>query len=251
MSDQPQTEQQRIALVTGASRGLGYAAARALARTGAHIVATGRTVGGLEELDDEIRADGGTTTLVPLDLTAGDEIEKLAGAVHDRWGRLDILISNAGELGELAPVPHIEPKTFATAFAVNAAAPYRLIRAFDPLLRAAPAARVVSVSTLLTVAPRAYWGVYAASKAAGDSLALTYALECADTAIRINLLDPGPARTGMRAKAMPGEDPDTLPHPDELAPMFVAMTAPDFNANGARFRFRDWRDTGVLQPVGA
>ena len=222
----------RVALVTGASRGIGAAIARLFAAEGAHIVAVARTVGGLEELDDAIKAAGGTATLVPQDLTDFDAIDRLGAALHERYGRLDVLVGNAGVLGGLSPVPHIEPKVWDEAVAINLTANYRLIRSLDPLLRQSDAGRAVFVSTGATRAPRAYWGTYGTTKIALEYLVLTWAAEVAETAIRVNLVNPGATRTAMRATAMPGEDPETLPAPEDIAPVFLDLAAPDCTRHG-------------------
>jgi NAD(P)-dependent dehydrogenase (short-subunit alcohol dehydrogenase family) len=203
----------RVALVTGASRGIGYATALALAREGAHIAATARTVGGLEELDDAIRAEGGTATLVPLDIRDSDGVARLAAALNERYGRLDILIGNAGLGASSSPLDHFQPKEWDEVFAVNLTANWQLIRHLHVLLRNSNAGRAVFISSNQGSTPRAYRGLYAASKAALESLARTYAAETVTTPIRVNLFAPGPTRTGMRAAVMPGEDPMTLPTP--------------------------------------
>ncbi len=214
----------RSALVTGASRGIGAAVARRFAAEGARTILTARTVGGLEEVDDAIRTAGGAApTLVPLDLAELDRIDALAGALHDRFGRLDILVANAGVLGELSPMAHLGPETWEEVMAVNVTANYRLIRSLDPLLRASPAGRAIFVTSGAARAATAYWGAYAVSKAALEMMVRTYAAEVARTALRVNLLNPGPVRTGMRAQAFPGEDPMTLPTPDEITEAFVAL----------------------------
>jgi NAD(P)-dependent dehydrogenase (short-subunit alcohol dehydrogenase family) len=207
----------KVAVVTGASRGLGYALSLALAREGAHVVAVARTVGGLEELDDEIRSLGGSATLVPADLTDFAAIDRLGEAIFERWKRLDIVIGNAGVLGKLSPLGHIEPKVWDEAVAVNLTANWRLIRSLDPLLRAAPAGRAVFVTSAAARHLRAYWGVYSVTKAALEALVKTYAAEISKTDVRANLFNPGPMRTAMRAKAFPGEDPATLPTAHEVA----------------------------------
>jgi len=222
----------RVALVTGASRGIGTAVARLLAAEGAHIVALARTVGGLEELDDSIRAGGGTATLVPQDITDFDALDRLGAALHERYGRLDILVGNAGVLGALTPVHHIEPKVWDEAVAVNLTANYRLIRSLDPLLRQSDAGRAIFVSTGATRAPRPYWGVYGTTKVALEYIVLTWAAEVAKTNIRVNLVNPGATRTAMRAAAMPGEDPSTLPAPEDIAPVFLELAAPDCTRHG-------------------
>ncbi len=239
----------RVALVTGASRGIGAAVAKRLAREGAHIVLCARTVGGLEEVDDAIREGGGGATLVPLDLRDGAAIDRLGGAVAERWGRLDVLVGNAGLLGDMGPVAHLDPKVWDDVIAVNLTANWRLIRAFDALLRAAPAARVILVSSLAAVTARAYWGVYATSKAALEMLARTYAAEVANTTVRVNLVDPGPTRTGMRARAMPGEDPMTLPTPEDLSALFVELALPACELNGEVVRYREFARSGQLQSL--
>ena len=239
----------RIALVTGASRGIGAAAARALARAGAHIVAVARTVCGLEELDDAIRAEGGTATLVPLDLKDYEGIDRLGAALYERYGRLDVLIGNAGVLGVTSPLAHVEPKVFEDAIAVNVTANWRLIRAMDPLLRAAPAGRAVFVTSGAAFRIRAYWGPYAVSKAALDALARTYAAETERTPVRVNLFNPGPTRTRMRATAMPGEDPMTLPTPDEVAAAIVPLCLPDFTETGRLYDYPSRRLLGYQLPA--
>jgi NAD(P)-dependent dehydrogenase (short-subunit alcohol dehydrogenase family) len=233
----------RIAVVTGASRGLGRATALALAKSGAHVVAVARTVGGLEELDDEIQQAGGTATLVPLDLKDGDGIERLALALNERYGRLDILVGNAGVLGPLSPLSHVEVKAWEDVFAVNVHANWRMIRAFDTLLRKSEAGRVVFVTSGAGSNTRAYWGPYAASKAAVDSLARTYAAETVKTPVRVNLFSPGPVRTRMRATALPGEDPQTVPAPDEIAQKIVPLCLPSFTDTGRTY---DVRSGGFL-----
>jgi NAD(P)-dependent dehydrogenase (short-subunit alcohol dehydrogenase family) len=227
----------RIALVTGASRGIGAAAARALARAGAHVVAVARTPGGLEELDDAVRAAGGSATLVPLDLKDYAGIDRLGGVLNERYGRLDVLVANAGLLGVISPLGHIEPKVFDDAVAVNVTANWRLIRALDPLLRAAPAGRAVFVTSGAAFRVRAYWGVYAVTKAGLDVLARTYAAETERTNVRINLFNPGATRTRMRATAMPGEDPMTLPAPDEVAAAILPLCLPDFSETGRLYDY--------------
>ena len=216
----------RIALITGASRGIGAAVARLLAAEGAHIVALARTVGGLEELDDAIKAAGGTATLVPQDLTDFDALDRLGGALHERYGKLDILIGNAGVLGGLTPISHIEPEVWDEAVAINLTANYRLIRSLDPLLRQSDAGRAVFVTTGATRAARPFWGTYGATKIALEYMVLTWAAEVAKTNIRVNLVNPGGTRTAMRAAAFPGEDPDSLPAPEEIAPVFLDLASP-------------------------
>ncbi|HEY0281182.1 MAG TPA: SDR family NAD(P)-dependent oxidoreductase [Rhizomicrobium sp.] len=222
----------RIALVTGASRGIGRAAAKALAASGAHVILVARTVGGLEEADDEIRQAGGSATLVPLNLKDFDALDRLGASLFERWGRLDAFFANAGVLGAVSPLTHLEPKTVEELLDVNVTANWRLIRSLDPLLRRSEAGRVLFVSSGVARKHIPYWGGYAMSKAALESLALTYAAECEGTNIKVNLLNPGPVRTGMRAKAMPGEDPETLPPPEALTPLIVDMLSPSYEKNG-------------------
>ena len=238
--------QGRVAVVTGASRGIGRSAAVALARAGAHVVALARTQGALEELDDEIRALGGGATLVPADLTDYDALDRLGAAIHQRWGKLDILVGNAGLLGEIAPLAHMDAKTWDAVMAVNVTANWRLIRALDPLLRASDAGRAIFVSSGAAHSARAYWGVYSVSKAALESLARTYAAETATTPVRVMLVNPGPLRTRMRAAAMPGEDPLTLKTPEDLAPHFVRLASPDWTATG---KIYDFPSDTVLTPL--
>ena len=230
----------RVVLVTGATRGLGYAAALHLAGQGAHIVALGRTQGGLEDLDDAITAMGGEATLVPMDIKNFDGLDQLGGIIHERWGRLDGLLGNAGILGDITPAPHVEPKVFEDVFAVNVTANYRLIRSMDPLLRASDAGRAVFLSSGVSVSRRAFWSAYAASKAALDAFVQCYAKEVGEiTNLRVNLLNPGAMRTAMRAKAMPGEDSETLPAPADVAPLVTEMLSPDYSENGEIIQFRE------------
>ncbi|ODT71196.1 MAG: oxidoreductase [Pelagibacterium sp. SCN 63-23] len=225
----------KIVLVTGASRGIGYAASLEAARRGAHVIAVARTVGGLEELDDEIQKLGGSTTLVPLDLRDGDAIDRLGAAIFDRWGHLDGLVANAGQLGVLSPVAHIKPDDFDKVLAVNVTANYRLLRSLDLLLRQAEAGRAVFVSSSAARSARPFWGLYAASKAALDALVKSYAGEVEQTKVRTNIFYPGAVRTAMRAKAMPGENPDTLPQPSEIAPKLVDLLSPTMTEHGRLF----------------
>jgi NAD(P)-dependent dehydrogenase (short-subunit alcohol dehydrogenase family) len=239
----------RIALVTGASRGIGYATALALAKAGAHIVALARTVGGLEELDDAIQALGGSTTLVPLDIKDFDSFDRLAASLHERYGRLDILVGNAGVLGPLSPLGHVEPKEWDEALTVNVTANFRLLRALDPLLRASDAGRVVFITSGVAATPRAYWGPYSITKAALDALARTYAAETAATNVRVNLFSPGPIRTRMRASAMPGEDPMTLKTPEEVADSIVALCLPSITDSGRLYDVRSGRMLDYRPPA--
>ena len=229
---------QRIILVTGASRGIGRAAAVGLAATGAHLILVARTVGGLEETDDAVRAAGGSATLVPLNLRDFEALDRLGASIFERWGRLDAFFANAAVLGAMTPLAHLEPKVFDELVEVNVTANWRLIRSLDPLLRRSEAGRVLFMSSGVARRPRPFWGGYAMTKAAVESLALTYAAECADTAIRVNILDPGRVRTAMRAKAMPGEDPETLPAPEALAPLIVELLSPGCTKNGELIAFK-------------
>jgi NAD(P)-dependent dehydrogenase (short-subunit alcohol dehydrogenase family) len=210
-------------LITGASRGLGAALAARFAAEGASLVLVARTAGGLEEVDDRVRAAGGRATLVPLDLTQEGAIDQLGGALAQRFGRLDVLVGCAAELGPLSPVGHLKPDAFERVMTVNATANYRLIRSLDPLLRAAPAGRAIFVTCAQARAGRAYWGGYAASKAALEALVMAYAAETRRTPLRVNLIDPGVMRTRLRASAYPGEDPSKLPEPGAVTDAFVAL----------------------------
>ena len=221
-----------IALVTGASRGIGFATAKALAKAGAHIVAVARTQGGLEELDDEIRKDGGSATLVPLNLTDSDGIARLGAGLHERYGKLDILVGNAGLLGQLSPIAHIEPSIFERVMAVNVTANWRLIRSLDPLLRQSDAGRAIFVTSGISRRIVPYWSAYAASKVALDMMVGTYAAESAHTKVRVNLYNPGPMRTGMRKEAFPGEDPQSLPPPDAHGEGLIQLALPSCTMNG-------------------
>lgn len=219
-----------IALVTGATRGIGRACALALAKAGAHVIAVGRTQGALEELDDEILSTtGARATLVPLDLAQGDSIDGLGRVIYDRWGRLDILVHAAALLGELTPVSHLEPKVWERTVTLNLTASYRLIRSLEPLFKRAPAARAIFLTTGLAAKPRAFWGAYAATKAGMESLVGCWADELEHTPIRAVLLNPGRMRTRMRAQAYPGEDPQTLPDPSQIGPLVVELARPDLD----------------------
>ncbi len=236
----------RVAVVTGASRGLGRAIALKLAAEGAHIVATARTQGGLEELDDEIKNIGGTATLVPADIKDFAAIDRLGAAIFERWKKLDILIGNAGVLGKLTPLGHLDPKVFDDAMAVNLTANYRLVRSLDPLLRASDAGRAVFITSGLAYKCFAYWGAYSISKAALEALVKTYAAENESTAIRANCFSPGPTRTKMRATAMPGEDPDTLPSAEEVAAQVIPMCLSSFTGNGSVYKYAP---TGLFKQI--
>ena len=227
----------RIALVTGASRGIGYATALALAKAGAHVVAVARTVGGLEELDDAIKALGGAATLVPLDLKDYEGIDRLGFALHERFGRLDILVGNAGILGPLSPLGHVEATAWDEVMAINVTANWRLIRAMDPLLKFSDAGRVVFLSSGVAARALAYWGPYAVAKAALEALARIYAAETATTNVRVNVFLPGTVRTRMRAQAMPGEDPMTLETPDKVAEKIVELCLPSMQESGKVYSY--------------
>jgi NAD(P)-dependent dehydrogenase (short-subunit alcohol dehydrogenase family) len=233
----PPTPSSRVALVTGASRGIGYATARALARNGVHVVALARTQGGLEELDDEIRKDGGTATLVPLNLTDFDGIARLAAALHERHGRLDILVGNAGVAGPSSPLGHIEMKPWNDVMAINVSANFQLIRCMEPLLKRSGAGRAVFVTSAAASKATAYLGPYAASKAALETLARAWAQETASTPLRVNLFNPGPIRTRMRATIFPGEDPLTLDTPEQVAELIVRMCAPEWTETGKLYDY--------------
>ena len=223
-----------IACVTGASRGIGREVAKQLAAGGAHVVAVARTQGGLESLDDEIMQAGGTATLVPIDLKDFDAIDRLGLAIHERWGRLDILVANGAILGPISPLGHVIPKEWDMTVATNITAQWRLVRSLDPLLQASTGGRAVFVTSGAATKCRPFWGPYSVTKAALDALARTYAAETEKSAIRVNLFNPGPIRTSMRAQAMPGEDPTTLETPDGPASAIVALCR------------RELKDTGRL-----
>jgi NAD(P)-dependent dehydrogenase (short-subunit alcohol dehydrogenase family) len=232
----------RIALVTGASRGIGYALALKLAQAGTHIVAAARTVGGLEELDDAVRTAGSTATLVPLDMRDYAGIYRLAAALNERHQRLDVLVGNAGILGQTSPLGHVEPKVWDEVMAINVTANWHLIRAMDPLLRRSAAGRAVFMTSGAAIHARAYNGPYSVSKAALNVLARTYAAETDTTSpIRVNIFNPGPTRTRMRAQMMPLEDPMTLPTADEVAETIVPLCLPNCSQTGKLYDFRAGR----------
>jgi NAD(P)-dependent dehydrogenase (short-subunit alcohol dehydrogenase family) len=227
----------KVALVTGASRGLGFATAIHLAREGAHIVATARTKGGLEELDDAIKAVGGAATLVPMNIADFEAIDRLGAALFERFKKLDILIGNAGSLGKLTPIAHLEPKVWEESLAINLTANYRLIRSMDLLLREADHGRAVFVTSGLAQKCFPYWGAYSVGKAALEALMKTYAAEVATTKLRVNCFSPGATRTKMRATAMPGEDPETLPTPEQVSAQIIDMCLPAFSDNGGVWKY--------------
>jgi NAD(P)-dependent dehydrogenase (short-subunit alcohol dehydrogenase family) len=229
----------RIALVTGASRGIGYFTALELAKAGAHVIACARTVGGLEDLDDAVKAVGGSATLVPFDLADMNAIDALGASIFERWGKLDILVANAGVLGVISPIGHIEAKTFEKVMTINVTATWRLIRSVDPLLARSDAGRAVILSSGAAHKCRPFWGPYSASKAAVEALARTWAGESQSTQLRITSVDPGATRTAMRAQAIPGENPETLPHPSEVAKAILPLVGPDVTETGKLFIVRE------------
>ncbi|WP_276118694.1 SDR family NAD(P)-dependent oxidoreductase [Pararhizobium qamdonense] len=232
----------RIALVTGASRGIGYFTALELAKAGAQVIACARTVGGLEDLDDAIKSAGGLpATLVPFDLADMAAIDKLGGAINERWGKLDILVANAGVLGVISPVGHVEAKVFEKVMTVNVTATWRLIRSVDPLLQQSDAGRALILSSSAAHKCKPFWGPYSASKAAVEALARTWAGETQRLPLRILSVDPGATRTAMRAQAIPGEDPSTVPHPSEVAAKLLPLVGPSQTETGKLFIVRENR----------
>ncbi len=226
----------RIALVTGASRGIGAATAKALATAGAHVVITARTARDLELVEEEIHAAGGSATIAPMDLTEGDSIVRLATAIHERWDRLDVFVINAAVLPSLMPVAQVDAKEFNQALTLNVLATQVLLAAFDPLLERSEHGRVIGMTSSVGAEPRAYWGAYGATKAAFDTLLGSYAREVENiSATRVAILDPGATRTQMRARAYPGEDPSTLKTPGNVADKIVELLVEDF-ATGSRYR---------------
>lgn len=232
----------KIALVTGASRGIGYASALALAKAGAHVVAVARTEGGLTELDDEIRAaTGSPATLVPMDIAEGDGLDQLGLALHQRFGRLDVLVHAAAMLGPMTPVSHIEPKQWDRVVAVNLTATHRLIQSMEPLLRASEAGRAIFLTTGRVARPKAFWGPYGVTKAGMEHLVRTWADELEQTKVRAVLVDPNTMRTKMRAEAMPGEDPETVTDPAEIGPLIVELAQIDLGLPQANVVFAHWK----------
>ena len=221
----------KVALITGASRGIGAAVAERFAGEGAHLVLAARTIGGLEEVDDAVRAARGSATLVPVDLRDFVKIDELAAALFERWGRLDILVGNAAEFGAFSPLGHIDPATWAEVMDLNLTANWRLIRAMDPLLRVAPAGRAIFVTSGVARGVFPYWGPYAVGKAGLEMLVKIYAGEIAKTRVRANLIDPGIVRTRLRARAFPGEDPRRLPPPESVADAFLTLALPECTRN--------------------
>jgi NAD(P)-dependent dehydrogenase (short-subunit alcohol dehydrogenase family) len=232
----------RIALVTGATRGIGAAIALGYAEAGAHVIAVGRTQGGLEALDDKIfAATGEHASLVPLDLMDGDAIDRLGLALYERYKRLDILVGAAGYLGGLTPVAHIDPKPFDQVIGINLTANYRLIRSMDPLLRLSDAGRLIFLTSSVAKTPRAFWGPYAAAKAGLEALVASYCDEMANTPVKACVVNPGGMRTQMRKVAFPGEDPMTLPAPEEIVPLMVDLARTDQDPPAGVISFRDWK----------
>ncbi len=230
----------KVALVTGASRGIGRAVAKALAAEGAHVVITARTAGALEELDDDIHAAGGTATLLTLDLSKFDRIDQLGPTLFQRWGKLDIFVATAGVLGPLSPLGHVSADAWQNVIDINLNANWRLVRTLIPLLQRSEGGRAVFVSSGVAAGDKAYWGPYAVSKAGVEALARTLAAEADNSGLRVNIVSPGPVRTQMRAKAFPGEDPATLPLPEDVAPLFVSLCLPDLTDNGRTISYREW-----------
>lgn len=238
----------RIALVTGASRGIGYYTALELAKAGAHVIACARTVGGLEELDDAIKAAGGSATLVPFDLADMQAIDTLGASIFERWGKLDILVANAGILGVISPIGHVEAKVFEKVMTINVTATWRLIRSVEPLLVKSDQGRAVIMSSAAAHKCRPFWGPYSASKAAVEALARTWAGETQRLPLRVVSVDPGATRTAMRAQAMPGEDPSTLPHPSEVAARILPLCGPELTETGKLFVVRENRLVDYRMP---
>jgi NAD(P)-dependent dehydrogenase (short-subunit alcohol dehydrogenase family) len=233
----------QIALVTGASRGIGRAAALSFANAGAHVVAVARTQGALEELDDDIRAAGDDKpTLVPMDLTEGDNLDHLGLAVHQRFGHVDVLLHAAAILGPLTPVAHLDPKHWEKVVSANLTVSYRLIRSIEPLLRAAPAGRAIFMTSGVAARPRAFWGAYAATKAGMEAMVRCWADEIEDSGVRAMIVNPGGMRTRMRAEAFPGEVPDTLPDPAEIGPYLVSLLEGDPGLPAETLSFPMWRE---------
>jgi NAD(P)-dependent dehydrogenase (short-subunit alcohol dehydrogenase family) len=245
MPDQPLSD--RIALVTGAARGIGRAAAEALAAAGAHVVAADRIQGGLEELDDALRAaTGRSATLVPLDIAEDGALDQLGYAIHQRFGRLDVLVHAAAVLGPMTPVAHVEPKHWDQVVATNLTATYRLIRTTEPLLRASDRPRAIFLTAEQAAAPRAFWGPYAASKAGLEALVRAWADELEQTPVRAVLLDPGVMRTRLRAEGFPGEDAAALTDPAEIGPLIVELAQADLGLPRANVAFCEWKRAGKL-----
>jgi len=227
----------RIALITGASRGIGRAVALRFAKEGAHVILVAKTVGALEEIDDEIQAMGGSATLVPMNLREFDKIDQMGQALFERFGKIDILVGNAGVLGDLTPMAHLKVKMWNEVMDVNVTANWRLIRSMEPLLKQSDAGRAIFLSSGTTKGPRAFWAAYAVSKAALENMVQTWAMELGKTNIKANLIDPGATRTRMRSQAYPGENPETLKEPDALTDLFVELASPDCDKQGEVVRY--------------
>ncbi|NVJ70293.1 MAG: SDR family NAD(P)-dependent oxidoreductase [Alphaproteobacteria bacterium] len=232
----------RLALVTGASRGIGNAVALELAKAGADIIALARprSQGALEDLDDQIKAMGRNCTIVPLDLRDFDAIDRLGGSIYERWGKLDILVGNAAILGPISPLGHIDPKDWAELIDINVTANWRLIRSMDPLLKLSKNGKAIFVTSGAAGKHKPHWGGYAVSKAALEELVMTYAAESRISGVKVTMVDPGPIRTTMRARAVPGENPETLPTVDQIAPLFLELASPDADRHAEIVRFYDW-----------
>lgn len=244
----------RIALVTGASRGIGYQIAKQMAAAGAHVIAVARTVGGLEDLDDDIkeeraRTGKGEATLVPLDITDMLGIDRLGGAINERWGKLDVLVANAAVLGTISPIGHVEARAFEKVMNINVTSTWRLIRSVDPLLRKSDAGRAILLSSGAAHSARAFWGPYSASKAAVEAMARSWADETSSFALRVNCVDPGRTRTAMRAQAVPGEDPMSLPHPSEIAARIIQLADPALERTGEIYQVQQDRWVRYQMPA--
>jgi len=249
--------QKRVAVVSGASRGLGRATALELAKTGLHVIITGRNIGALEELDDEIKALGASATILKLDMRNGDLIDQLGPNLYERWGRIDVFVANAALLGPLSPLGHITASTWDDVININLNANWRMLRTLDPLLQRSDAGRVVFVSSGAASGRNAYWGPCAGCKAGLEALALTCAAEVVNTKVRSNIVNPGAMATAIRAKAFPGEDATALPTPSDVAPMVVELTRPDCTRHDEVVRYRDWtraaraeQTDASVQPAG-
>lgn len=236
VKNQPAALQGRIALVTGASRGIGAAVAARYASEGAHVILTARSKEGLEETDDAIRASGGVATLVPMDLAKPENIEQLAQQIAQRFGKLDILVGNAGVLGDLTPIAHLSPELWEKVMNINVTANFQLIRCFDALLKCSDSPRAIFVSSGVATTPHAYWSAYGVSKAALEMLVGIYAAENEKTSLKINLVNPGQVRTRMNAQAFPGGDPMTRPTPERITDIFVTLASKDCKDNGKLFQ---------------
>jgi NAD(P)-dependent dehydrogenase (short-subunit alcohol dehydrogenase family) len=249
MADPTKPLADKIALVTGASRGIGASIALELAKAGAHVIAVARTTGGLEELDDTIKSADGSATLVPLDIKDSDGVARLALALNERYQRLDVMVGNAGILGPLSPLAHVEPKNWDNIFAINVTANWQLIRTMDPLLRRSAAGRVVFVTSGLSWMAQAYTGAYAASKAALDAMGRIYAAETQNTNVRVNLFSPGQTRTRMLSSGWPGLDMDSVPPPEEVAKAVVPLCLPSCTETGRVFAYRSGKFLDFQAPA--